>query len=90
MSDSPQPPWIIAHQALPSMEFSRQEYWNGLSFPTPGDLPYPGIELVCLMSTALAGRFFTTVPPRLYHQLIQIRKSRLIIKYYTTCLIAFC
>ena len=33
MSDSSQPPWIIAHQALPSMEFSRQEYWNGLSFP---------------------------------------------------------
>ena len=44
MSDSSQPPWIIAHQALPSMEFSRQEYWNGLSFPTPGDLPHPGIE----------------------------------------------
>ena len=32
-------PWTEAHQAPPSMEFSRQEYWNELSFPTPGDLP---------------------------------------------------
>ena len=62
MSDSPQPPWIIAHQALPSMEFSRQEYWNGLSFPTPGDLPDPGTEPVSVASPILAGRFFTTAP----------------------------
>ena len=41
-----------------SMEFSRQEHWSGLPFPTPGDLPNPGIEP---MSSALAGRFFTTV-----------------------------
>ena len=37
-------PWTVAHQAPLSMEFSRQEYWNGLLFPTPGDLPDPGIE----------------------------------------------
>ena len=37
--------WTVAHQALPSMEFSRQEYWSGLPFPSPGDLPDPGIEL---------------------------------------------
>ena len=37
-------PWTIAHQALLSREFSRQEYWSGLPFPTPGDLPNPGIE----------------------------------------------
>ena len=37
--------WAIVHQALLSMEFSRQGYWNGLPFPTPGDLPNPGIEL---------------------------------------------
>ena len=37
-------PWNIAHQAPPSMEFSRQEYWSGLPFPSPGDLPDPGIE----------------------------------------------
>ena len=53
--------WTIAHQAPLSMEFSRQEDWGGLPFPTPGHFPNPGIEL---MSPALAGRFFTTVPPR--------------------------
>ena len=37
-------PWTVIHQAPPSMEFSRQEYWSGLSFPSPGDLPDPGIE----------------------------------------------
>ena len=37
-------PWTIAHQAPLSMEFSRQEYWNGLPFPTPKDLPGPGME----------------------------------------------
>ena len=50
-------PWIIACQAPPSMEFSRQEYWGGLLFPTPGHLPDPGIKP---MSPVLAGRFFTT------------------------------
>ena len=37
-------PWTVAHQAPLSMEFSRQEYWSGLLFPSPGDLPNPGIE----------------------------------------------
>ena len=37
-------PWTVAHQAPPSMEFSRQEYWSGLPFPSPGDLPDPGTE----------------------------------------------
>ena len=37
-------PWTIAHQAPPFMGFSRQEYWSGLPFPSPGDLPNPGIE----------------------------------------------
>ena len=41
------------------MGFPWQEYWSGLSFPSPGDLPHPGIELT---SPALAGRFFTTEP----------------------------
>ena len=36
--------WTVAHQAPQSMEFSRQEYWSGLPFPPPGDLPDPGIE----------------------------------------------
>ena len=37
-------PWTVAHQAPQSMGFSRQEYWSGLSFPSPGGLPDPGIE----------------------------------------------
>ena len=37
-------PWTVAYQAPLSMEFSRQEYWSGLPFPSPGDLPNPGIE----------------------------------------------
>ena len=52
-------PWITAHQALLSIGFSRQEYCSGLSFPSLGDLPNPGIEPVSLASPTLAGRFFT-------------------------------
>ena len=37
-------PWTVAYQALPSMGFSRQVYWSELLFPSPGDLPDPGIE----------------------------------------------
>ena len=37
-------PWIVAYQAPPSLGFSEQEYWSGLPFPSPGDLPNPGIE----------------------------------------------
>ena len=48
---------VCLHQAPLSMGFSRQEYWGGLPFPPPGDLPNPGIQAVSLMSPALAGRF---------------------------------
>ena len=51
-------PQTVAHQAPLLMGFSRQEYWNGLPFPSPGDLPNPGIEHVSLKSPVLAGRFF--------------------------------
>ena len=51
---------LVAHQATLSMRFPRQEYWSGLPFPSLGDLPNPGILLMC---PALAGRFFTTEPP---------------------------
>ena len=44
MPDSLRPPWTAAHQALLSMRLSRQEYWSGLPFPFPKDLPDPGIE----------------------------------------------
>ena len=53
----------VACQAPLSMEFSRQKYCSGLPFPTPGDLPNLGIESVSLVSPALAGKFFTSVPP---------------------------
>ena len=53
-------PRTVARQAPPPMEFSRQEYWSGLTFPSPGDLPNPGIRPVSLASPALAGGFFTT------------------------------
>ena len=43
MSDS-LTPWTVAHQVPLSMGFSRQEYWSGLPFPSPGDLPDPGIK----------------------------------------------
>ena len=50
--------WTTAHQAPPSMEFFRHEYWSGLPCPPPGDLPHSGIELVSLTSSTLAGGFF--------------------------------
>ena len=45
------------------MEFSKQQHWSKLPFPPPGDLPNPGIESASLVSPALAGGFFITVPP---------------------------
>ena len=53
-------PWTVAHRALLSMGFSRKEYWSGLSYSPPGDLPNPGIKPMSLTSSALAGGFFTT------------------------------
>ena len=53
-------PWTTACQAPLSMEFSRQEYWSGLPFPTPGNLPNPGIKHTSPVSPELAGRLFTT------------------------------
>ena len=53
-------PRTVAHQAAVSMGFLRHGYWSGLPFPSPGDLPNPGIEPVC---PALTGRFFPTEPP---------------------------
>ena len=53
-------PWTVAHQAPPSMEFSRQEYWSGLPFPSPGDLPDPGIKP---RSPTLQAEALTSAPP---------------------------
>ena len=52
-------PWTIAHLGPPSMEFSRQEYWSGLPFPSPGELPDPEIQPASLMPPGSAGYFFT-------------------------------
>ena len=53
-------PWTVAQQAPPSMGFSRQEYWSGLPFPSPGDLPDPGIEP---RSPTLRADALTSKPP---------------------------
>ena len=52
--------WTVAHQAPPSMGFSRQEYWSGLPFPSSGDLPNPGIEP---RSPTLQADALTSEPP---------------------------
>ena len=52
-------PWTVACQAPLFIEFSRQEYWGGLLFPPPADLPDAGIKPESLASPALAGGFFT-------------------------------
>ena len=56
-------PLTEVHQTPLSIGFSRQEYWSGLSCPTPGDLPDPGIEPASLGSPPVAGGFFTPAPP---------------------------
>ena len=56
-------PWTTARQTPLSMRFSRQEYWKGLPFPPPGDLPGPGIKPKSPVPPALAGGFFTTKSP---------------------------
>ena len=67
-------PGTVAHQAPLSMEYSRQEYWSGLPFPTPGDLPDPGIEPATLPSPTLASRFFTTASPgKPFVKVIQVK-----------------
>ena len=64
--------------SLLPMDFSRQEYWSGMPFPPPGDLPNPGIESASLASSALAGGFFTTEPsgkPMPYGGSVQFSRS---------------
>ena len=53
-------PWTVARQAPLYMGFPRQEYWSGLPFPSPGNIPNPGMELTY---SALADGFFTAEPP---------------------------
>ena len=77
VSDSFVNPWTVAHRAPLSVGFSRQEYWSGLPFPLPGDLPDPRFQLE---SPALAGRFFTTQPPVfiwLHRVLVSLSRDRI-------------
>ena len=67
-------PFIVAYQASPSMGFSRQEYWSELPFPSPGDLPDPGIEPG---SPALEADALTSEPPG--KQILEAKKNNLII-----------
>ena len=66
MSDSVTP-WTIARQAPLSMRFFRQEYWRGLPFPSPGDLPVPGIEHMLPVSPALQVNSLTAEPLEKLH-----------------------
>ena len=77
MSDSFAILWTVARQAHLSMGFSKQEYWSGLPFPSPGDLPGPGIKFA---SPTLAGGFFTSEPPG------KQTKNRITNKSNKTCL----
>ena len=75
------------------MEFSRQECWSGLLFPPPWDLPDPGIKPKSLVSPALAGRLFTTVPPgrlicNLSYLLLSLQYILLSLQFYGQSLVA--
>ena len=80
-------PWTVAHQAPLFMGFPRQEYWKGLPFPPPGGLPNPGIKPASLVSPALAGRFFTTVPQGSLRQAYDLSKHIVHLKsmHFTAC-----
>jgi len=79
-------PWTGACQALLSMGYPRQEYRSGLPFPTPGDLPYPGVELMSLSASALAGGFFTAATwEALQHWYIRFQFSSVAQSCLTPC-----
>ena len=63
-------PWTVAYQAPPSMGFSRQDYWSGLPFPSPGDLPDPGIEP---SSPALQADALTSEPPGKHKIMVHLK-----------------
>ena len=78
-------PWTVDYQAPLFMEFSRWDYWSGLSFPPPGYLPNPGTEHTALASSALAGRIFTTAPPgksQLYFDLHDLQGPHLSSRHF--------
>ena len=64
------------------MKLSRQEYWSGLPFPTPGDLPDPGIKPASSVSPALADGFSTTAPPGNCHRKKNLQSANLVLNYF--------
>ena len=76
-------PWTVAHQISLSMEVSRSEYWSGLPFPSPGDLPNPVIEPI----SPLAGGFFTAKRSPL---LTISNKSHKLLTYLTHLVLSAC
>ena len=77
-------PWTVAHQAPLSMGFSRQEYQSGLPFPSPGDLPDPGIEPGALMSPALQAGSLPAEPS--WNRLLDSRSSQFQLSWVVTFL----
>ena len=87
--------WTIAHQASLYLGFSRQEYWNGLPWPPPGDLPNPGTELASLKSPELVERcfffffffFFTNISMRMFYHcgILKIIVNIIKISLLSTC-----
>ena len=75
-------PWTVAYQVPESIEFSSQEYWSGLPFPTPGNLPGPGINPTSPGSLALASRFITTEPPGKHISKKYLTKNRI---FFSNC-----
>ena len=78
-------PWTAVHQAHLSLGFSRQECWNGLPCPPPGDLPDPGIELSSVMSPALAGGQILTKEKLDNIYVSKAALSKILKKIYRSC-----
>ena len=78
-------PWTVAHQAPLSMGFSRQEYWSGLPFPPPGDLPDPGIEPMSLSLLNWQKGSLPLVPPETPHALTSVQFSSVTQLCLTPC-----
>ena len=71
-------PWTVTYQASPSIGFSRQEYWSGLPFPSPGDLPDPGIKP---RSPTLEADALTSEPPGKPDMLLTIPQMLMLMVY---------
>ena len=82
MSDSFVIPWIVAWQASLSIGFPKKEYWSGLPFPSPGDLPGPGIKPA---SPALAGQFFTIEPPEKSYGVMKYSNKSIVVMDAQLC-----